>query len=318
MLQTTCRKRGRYLLAAAAVVLGPAAGAGRAEPVVRVGETEVSAAQIQAEFAASPPALIETARYEDFTAHNLAINYYRTKLFAQAARDDGLLERKPGLALAAATQERLVLAAGYTTELLENEFAPSEPELRQLYNVDPSLCATGARIRLSRIAVKPPRRASEAERTAARARFERIRERLGAGEEFGAVADDASDLVERGGGGDLGWMPLEKIRATESGDTLLALPVGGRSGEIESSGAWVLYEVVARDDEGHLDFERCRPRLVEQISRTYVRDLRKRRFDELAERYGASLDIAAFTAAIRAIPAADAPNLPVPGVAAKP
>ena len=61
MLQTTW-KRGRRLLAAGAVLLGPAVVAGHAEPVVRVGETEVSTAQIQAEFGALEPSIIDRAR----------------------------------------------------------------------------------------------------------------------------------------------------------------------------------------------------------------------------------------------------------------
>jgi hypothetical protein len=312
MLQSAYRKSRTtivLLLAAAGLTVGSVATVCAADSVVlRLAGTPTGATQITAEFAALPAGMIARARTDDFVARNLALNWYHRVLFARAAQDDGLLGRDPGLARAAAAQARGLVAEAYVRDLAKTRFAVTEPELRQLYQIEPALCAADERIRLARIGVSLARHASEAERKAAQARVDAIVERLAAGESFAAVADDTSDFVESGGGGDMGWLPVESLRTAPNGEPLVNLPVGGRSELLEISRGWLLYEVIAREDQGNLDFAQCRPRLEDAIAKRYQRDLRKRSVTELAARYESFLDIDAFVAAIRAVPAADAPQ----------
>ncbi|MFP6662696.1 MAG: peptidylprolyl isomerase [Deltaproteobacteria bacterium] len=277
--------------------------------VLRFAGSETGADKILAEFAALPPGEIARARTDDFAARNLALNWYHRILFARAAQDDGLLLRKPGLAQAAAAQSRRLVAGAYIDDLAKTRFAPTEQELQQLHDLEPGLCIANPRIRLARLGVSLARHAGEAERVAAKIRMDSLLQRLAAGAAFATVADEASDFVESGGGGDMGWLSHKSVRAAPGGESLIRVPVGGRSEVLETGMGWVLFEVIAREEEGRLDFAQCRSRLKAAITEHYLRDLRRGSIERLAARYDAFLDIDAFVAAVRAVPAVDDPRV---------
>ena len=62
------------------------------------------------------------------------------------------------------------------------------------------------------------------------------------------------------------------------------------------------------EEAGTLSFENCRARLERAIARNYRNDVRRRRVNELAEKYNASLNLDAFITVVRAIPAPGDPR----------
>lgn len=294
-------------LLAVLVFVGTSAAADEGAVFRMDGET-VSAADVRAEFSELPAGVIQRARTDDFAARSLALDWYYTQLFARAAADAGLLEKVPGLRRASQFRAAQVLAGAWFRTQQDSRFAPSEPEMRQLYQVEPALCASSERIRLARIGVSVGRRATPEERAAAKGRFEAIQQRLADGEAFGVVANEASDFSAEGAGGDMGWISVDSVRRTANGEELARLPVGARSEVLEIAQGWLVYEVLAREDAGQLGFDQCRPKLAEAIHERYNRDLRRRSVDELARRYESDLDLDAFIAAIRSVPRADDPR----------
>lgn len=291
-------------------ICGPLAGAafGNGQPVLTIGDEKITVEQVRAEYAALPPTTIQRARTDDFAARNLALDWYHKILFAKGAEDAGIPARDEGVQRAAQGLARQILAAAYLRDQEASRFAPSEPEMRQLFAMEPSLCASSERMRFARLGAMTAKNASEEEKVAARKRFDAMVARLEAGDSFADVANQDSDFSGSGTGGDMGWIPTESIRKTANGDELAPLAVGARSEVIETSRGWLIYEVLAREAAGELSYESCRGRLDETIRRRYQRDLRKRAVNELAERYESFLDIDAFVAAIRSVPLPDDPR----------
>jgi peptidyl-prolyl cis-trans isomerase C len=95
---------------------------------------------------------------------------------------------------------------------------PSDKEIREYFEGNPKVFNVAERIRISHVLVKIDPRWQLERKEPARKRMEEIRQRLAKGEDFAAVAAEASDCPSAKKGGDLGWFgrgqlsrPLEEV-----------------------------------------------------------------------------------------------------------
>jgi hypothetical protein len=281
---------------------GPASAYADEEPIAEIDGQKIFRADVQADYSAERPRALEMVRADDNAARTLAMDWYRARLFSLAAREEGFFASNPAIAAQADRIHQQYIAAEYLTWLLGTKYQPSKMELSQLYQLQPGLCASGGRVRLARLGVIWGRNASPEEVAAAGARFEAMQSRLAAGESFAVVADDASDFRTSGPGGDAGWIELKTLEGNPMGEQILALVPGERSEVISLPESKGLFEMLQLEGAGTLPLAACEGRLAEALSQKF-------RVDELAAKYDASLNVDAFIAAVRSIPAPGDPRV---------
>jgi hypothetical protein len=298
------RKAPRVALAALVLSLtlvGSRTHAADEEPVVRIGDWTMTAEQVKNEFSYSSPPLLNQVRRSDNSARLLAVEWYSNALIAKAAADDKLLAKMPGLADAAEALRRKMIATRILQQRLDEKFAPTDEELQQFMRLNEQLCMAPARIRVARIGVVVGRNAGEPEAKGAEARIQEVKKRLAAGEPFATLAEQTSDLPVKGEGGDIGWLTAEEVGRTEGGEALLALQKGGVSDVTKTSEGYVIWKLVDREEARPLPFAECKGRLQKVMNEKYRADIAREWIDELAKRYGASMNMDAFVAAIRSV-----------------
>ena len=280
------------------------------DPVAEIDGRKISAIEIYNAYAAERPEIINQIRIDDNAARTLAMDWYRAELFARAAADEGFGKAQPATVAQADRIRAQFLAAEYLTWLLKTKYEPSMMEMAQLYKMQPALCAGTGKVRLARLGVVWGRNAGPEEIAAAEARFAAMQARLEAGESFGAVADDASDFMTSGTGGDTGWLEIKAFKGAPMGEKILALAPGDRSEVIRLPDSLGMFEMLAFEEPGTLSLEACEDRLAEELSKKFRIDVRRRRINELAAKYNASLNMDAFIAVVRSIPAPGDPRVP--------
>jgi hypothetical protein len=279
----------------------PSPAAADEGPVVEVGDLRPTAADLKAEFAYLPPPVLQRLRNDDNAARIFAVDWYARALFAKAAKEDGLLAKSPGLVAAATSRERDLIATQYLRQT-EGEFRVTNEEAEQFRKMEPEVCREPGRVHFARIGVITGKKAASDEAELAGKRFADIQKRIAAGEDFGKIADEASDYSSKAAGGDMGWMEIEKVRESPHGEAILKLAVGEVSQPLDTGQGKVVYKILAREDAHDLPAAECRERVDKLLTQKYRKETFLRRVDELAARFKASLNLDAFIAAVRAVP----------------
>ncbi|MFK7990800.1 MAG: peptidylprolyl isomerase [Sandaracinaceae bacterium] len=108
--------------------------------------------------------------------------------------------------------------------------------------------AAELRLRIHHIVVAVARETSAEDRAAARARVDRMRERIEAGESFEEMArSESDDAAHRPRGGDLGFLSGSSAYVPEEAfDALRAAPLGDVRGPFESEFGFHIFRAVAR------------------------------------------------------------------------
>ncbi len=285
-------------LRAPAVAAEPGALPG--DVAVKVGDEQISRADLEAVLAYEPAPLLQRMREDDNFARIFAVRWFHAELFARAAQDDGLLARKPGLGAAAADLGRNLLASEYMREMVEVEQEPTETEIKTYYSMNPELCTPPKRFHLARLGVEVAQRASEAELEGAKKRLGEMQSKLAAGVPFGQVADELSDLPSKESGGDVGWLTAEELGKDEGSAALTRLAPGTTSEVIRTRRGQEIFRMLEVEEGKPKSLEECKPLIVARIKKEYASAARQRRADELVKRYGASMNLDAFLAAARA------------------
>ncbi len=265
-----------------------------ASAVLRVGDRTLTVDELAAELAWEPGPLVERMREDRNFGSLFAVRWYESELFARAAADDGLLAKKPGLAGAAGNLSRNLIADQYVDAMLADELKPSDAEVSSYYSMNKEKCRMPVRYRLARVGVQIAKNASEEEKAAAQKRLEAIQAKLLAGESFAAVADQFSDLPSKNPGGELDWIEDADLGKEEGVEVLRVLSVGGRTEPIKTRRGMEIFTLIEKEDGRPQTLEECRGKLVEQINQEYRRVATRKRVDDLARRYGASMNLDAF------------------------
>jgi hypothetical protein len=291
------------LVAAAAVAAagGTRAMAASGDAVLKVGDRTTTAAQLEAELAYEQAPILDRIRSDDNFARTYAVRWYEAELFAKAAADDGVAAKIPGLTGAARNLGRNLVADEYVTYVLKEEYAPTDTEIKTYYTMNKERCIEPARYHLARLGVQVAKNASEEEAAGAQKRLRRMQERLAKGESFAAVADEMSDLPAKGAGGDVGWIGDDELGKEEGITAIRGVAVGERTEAIRTRRGLEIFTVLEKQDAKELTMEQCKPKLVATINTEYRKAAARRRTDELARRYNASLNLDAFLAAARRV-----------------
>jgi parvulin-like peptidyl-prolyl isomerase len=182
----------------------------------------------------------------------------------------------------------------YVDAMLADELKPSDAEVSSYYSMNKEKCRMPVRYRLARVGVQIAKNASEEEKAAAQKRLEAIQAKLLAGESFAAVADQFSDLPSKNPGGELDWIEDADLGKEEGVEVLRVLSVGGRTEPIKTRRGMEIFTLIEKEDGRPQTLEECRGKLAEQINQEYRRVATRKRVDDLARRYGASMNLDAF------------------------
>ena len=206
-------------------------------------------------------------------------NLLVTKTLAAQARAHGAhpaASFEPGAgddsdrALAAAEQQRIEADAG---KAFDAQKAAFEMKARELYTLDRDKYVTPEEVRISDIAVSIKERGVEA----ALARAREARQRIDAGAEFAAVAREYSDdPTTREKGGALPFVTAKALTPDYARAVFALKTVGAVSEPIKAPSA---YHVVRLEER-----RPPRPRPVEDVSDSIMRDLRTRYVTEVREK----------------------------------
>lgn len=276
----------------------PASSPGR-DVVIRLGDRTLTRTELQAALAYESPGVLKRI-HEDRNAMNFfALEWFRRMVFDRAAREDGLLDRSPGLAEAAAERARRLVAERYVEEL-EKDYEPTDDEIDLLYKMHGERCDRPTRYRLARIGVVVALHASPDEESAARARIDRIAERLAAGEDFAALFAEASDMKGKDPGGGLGWVTESEIEGEPGAEVFRSLEVGHTSSVVRTPRGFEIFKLLEKEDAHRLSRAECAPVLRAALQKRYRSSIAAQKADELVERFGASMNLDAFVAAARA------------------
>ena len=267
--------------------------------VLKVGDQALSVDEAAAQLGWEPGVIVQRMREDRNFATTFAVRWYESELFARAARDDGLIAKKPGLAGAAANLSRNMIADQYVDAMLAEEFQPSEAEISSYYTMNKEKCRSPIRYRFARVGVLVAKNASEEEKVAAQKRMDAIEERLVAGDSFASVAERLSDLPGKKPGGELDWIEDAELGKEEGVDVLRVLAVGDRTPPIKTRRGLEVFTLLEKEDGRQQTLEECRPKLVDQINAEYRRAATRKRVDELARRYGAAMNLDSFLEATR-------------------
>jgi hypothetical protein len=292
------------LLAAASAGAPPAAGQtpGTAtETVLKVGDRTLTRAELEAALSFEPAPLLERVRSDDNFGRRYAVRWYEAELFSKAAADDGVVAKVPGLAEASRNLGRNLIADEYLRFVLKEDYAPSDAEIQTYYTMNKERCVEPARYHLTRLGVQIAKNASEQELAGAKERLAKMQGRIAAGESFGTIADEMSDLPAKEAGGDVGWIGDDELGKEEGVEAIRTLAVGKMTEPLRTRRGLEIFRLVEKRDGKQLTLEECRTKLVALINTEYTKAAARRRTDELAKRYNASMNLDAFLAAARQV-----------------
>ena len=269
----------------------------------------IAAGFVLADDGCPPPPLVDEARFPEpavtidgetvatlgdvnelFDPRTCFLGGYSRAQVAQGFADDFLLARE-AKARGAESVEAL-LADGLPE--------PTEDELRAEWARDleenPALGRVEERVEASHILALCPRTATEEEEAAARAKIGALRERVLAGEDFAAVAREASECPSRDRGGALGWFGRGQM-VPEFEQAAFSQPVGETGEPVRTEYGFHLVLVTGREPGRALAFEEVREGVSE-----------RRRMRLLEERRLALLEPLRAAARIEYDPACDPAN----------
>ena len=195
---------------------------------------------------------------ELFDPRTCFLGGYSRAQVAQGFADDFLLARE---AKARGAESVEVLLADGLAE-------PTEDDLRAEWARDleenPALGRVEERVEASHILALCPRTATEEEEAAARAKIGALRERVLAGEDFAAVAREASDCPSRDRGGALGWFG-HGVMVPEFEQAAFSQPVGETGEPVRTEYGFHLVLVTGREPGRALAFEEVREDVSERL-----------------------------------------------------
>jgi parvulin-like peptidyl-prolyl isomerase len=167
----------------------------------------------------------------------------------------------------------------------------TEKQARKFYDENVAAFSNEGRVHVRYLLLRAP--PAGAERAKAKEKAEALREQIGGGTSFDAVARRNSEHGSALKGGDLGFLERgtlpPEVEAAAQG-----LPTRGLSPVIETSTGFHLVQVVERRGAGITPFEKVRPEIVQTLAEdekrrrqeAFVAELRKKAKVEILEEAG--------------------------------
>ena len=273
--------------------------AGPDEVVIRLGETKVTVAELSNQLAYQPNSILDTIKKEPNAGRVFAVRWFHHILFNEAAKADGFIPKKPGLQGAADEMSRRRIADAYVDDL-QAQYQPTDQEIEIFYKLHGDTCKTPARYRLARTGVVVGKHATSKEVESAQERIADIERRLKAGDDFAEVVVAASDLEGKSPGGELGWVTDLDINKEIGGEVFRDLKVGGTTPVVKTARGFEIFKLLEKEDARTKTPAECRPEITKALGKQFDKSVAEGRADELAQRFGATMNLDAFLAAIAA------------------
>ncbi len=268
-----------------------------ATEVARHGEAAVTDADIRAALASVPPAQRDVFRRSEPSARNLALDLAVRKVFAERARNEGILDDPVAVDRLRLIEERAL----YELYLERAEQAALKPETleaiaREEYRAFPERFQQAESVHARHILVR-----FGEDRLAAREKIDAILARLNAGEAFDKLAEQLSDDPGSAArGGDLGYFPRGKmVKAFDEAAFALTEP-GQLSAIVETQFGFHILRFEGRRPAGAVPFDEVREALIEAARRKFAGDIRRDLVGPLREDGAIDVDADALRSAIDA------------------
>jgi peptidyl-prolyl cis-trans isomerase C len=217
--------------------------------------------------------LFQEARRRGFTAAQEAVEQ---EMAAIAGQFPGPATFEKALAQMKITKEdlRRDLERAQTVErMVESAIEPgigvSSEEVRSYYDANPQMFTDPERMHIRHILLRVSPSTTEEQKAEMRRTLEGLRERVLKGESFEALADQYSQDMRAGKGGDLGYMSRGQL-AKDFEQSVFALQTGQLSGVVSSPYGYHLIQVLDHQPPTLVSFERVKVPLAGFLHRSKV------------------------------------------------
>jgi len=147
----------------------------------------------------------------------------------------------------------------------------ADQEVKTFYDEHPDLFKQPAQVQASHILVTVKDPADQAQKDKARQKIEGLQHRLKSGEDFAALAREASDCPSKEKGGELGYITRgQTVKPFE--DAAFALEPGQMSEIVETDFGYHIIKVTDKKEESVLPYEEVQGKLQEYLKQNKVKE----------------------------------------------
>ncbi len=179
--------------------------------------------------------------------------------------------------------ERAQTVESMVASAIEPGIGVSPEEVRAYYDANPKMFTDPERVHLKHILLRVSPSTSEEQKAEMRKTLEGLRERVLKGESFEALADQYSQDMRAGKGGDLGYVSRGQLNK-EFEQAVFALQTGQLSGVVSSLYGYHLLKVVDHQPATLVSLERLKAPLTGFLHRSKVDEAVKALAKELREK----------------------------------
>lgn len=159
----------------------------------------------------------------------------------------------------------------------------SEAEVKAFYDAHPDIFRAPEEVRASHILVKVAEDAKPEEKSKAREKIKAVQQRIKNGEDFAAVARDASDCPSKEQGGDLNFFSRGMMVGPFE-EAAFALNVGAVSDVVETQFGYHVIKVTEKRPEGTRPFDQVKGPVEQHLKAQKLSQLRGKYIEELKAR----------------------------------
>ncbi|OWJ64605.1 peptidylprolyl isomerase [Inquilinus limosus] len=270
-------RRLPVLVALLALGAAPVAAAQQPEPVARMGAIGLSPAEIEAFLRGLSPEIRAQAVASREALDGLIRAELTRRAVAAEAAKAGWADRPEVAAMIDQARQQVVVETWLAARSEPPAAAPSEADLRRIYDDNTARFVAPAQLRLAQIFLPVPQGASAEAAAAAEDQIGDLRRKARArGADFAALARQSSQHQDSAdNGGDMGWLSEDQL-LPEIRQAVAGLDKGAVSAPIRSQAGWHLIRLIDRRDSRVQGFDEVRPLLVEAVRRQQAADLRRR------------------------------------------
>lgn len=146
----------------------------------------------------------------------------------------------------------------------------SDSEAKQYYDNNPAYFQQSEQVRVSHIMIRADSDADQSVKDSARAKIEKVKERLNAGEDFEALAGEVSeDANSKSNGGDLGYLSKGQVPQSFE-DVAFALKKDETSDIVETGSGYHILKLTDRMDAGIISFEEAKDDIINSLKTNMV------------------------------------------------
>jgi len=149
-------------------------------------------------------------------------------------------------------------------KLAADKLAVSDEDIKAYYDENPDRFKQEEEVKASHILVKVDPNASEEDKAAAKAKIEALLKRVQGGEDFAAVAKEASDCPSKENGGDLGFFTRERMVKPFS-DAAYGLEKGKMSDVVETQFGYHIILVTDKKEAKTTSFDEAKEDIKTQL-----------------------------------------------------